>query len=38
MIRLGRAHQGLMVNVQVIIAKLLRRSEHVLRQTGCGRP
>jgi N-acetylmuramic acid 6-phosphate etherase len=32
MIRLGRVHQGLMVDVQAINAKLLRRSEHMLRR------
>jgi N-acetylmuramic acid 6-phosphate etherase len=35
MIRLGRVHQGLMVDVQAINAKLQRRSEHMLlRLTG----
>jgi N-acetylmuramic acid 6-phosphate etherase len=35
MIRLGRVHQGLMVDVQAINATLLRRSEHMLlRLTG----
>jgi N-acetylmuramic acid 6-phosphate etherase len=35
MIRLGRVHQGLMVDVQAINAKLQRRSEHILlRLTG----
>jgi len=37
MIRLGRVHQGLMVDVQAINAKLVRRSENILRRlTGCG--
>ena len=35
MIRLGRVHEGLMVDVQAINAKLQRRSEHILiRLTG----
>ena len=35
MIRLGRVHEGLMVDVQAINAKLQRRSEHILiRFTG----
>jgi N-acetylmuramic acid 6-phosphate etherase len=35
MIRLGRVHQGLMVDVRAINAKLQRRSEHMLlRLTG----
>jgi N-acetylmuramic acid 6-phosphate etherase len=32
MIRLGRVHQGLMVDVQAINAKLERRSENILRR------
>jgi N-acetylmuramic acid 6-phosphate etherase len=32
MIRLGRVHEGLMVDVQAINAKLVRRSETILRQ------
>ena len=37
MIRLGRVHQGLMVDVQAINAKLARRSETILRRlTGRG--
>lgn len=32
MIRLGRVHQGLMVDVQAINAKLVRRSENILRR------
>jgi N-acetylmuramic acid 6-phosphate etherase len=37
MIRLGRVHEGLMVDVQAVNAKLVRRSEQILRQlTGCG--
>lgn len=37
MIRLGRVHEGLMVNVQAINAKLARRSEDILRRlTGRG--
>ena len=36
MIRLGRVHEGLMVDVQAINAKLIRRSESILRRlTGC---
>ncbi len=38
MIRLGRVHEGLMVDVQAINAKLVRRSEDILRRlTGCSR-
>lgn len=37
MIRLGRVHQGLMVDVRATNAKLARRSETILRRlTGCG--
>jgi N-acetylmuramic acid 6-phosphate etherase len=37
MIRLGRVHEGLMVDVQAINAKLARRSENILRRlTGRG--
>jgi len=32
MIRLGRVHEGLMVDVQAINAKLVRRSENILRR------
>jgi N-acetylmuramic acid 6-phosphate etherase len=32
MIRLGRVHEGLMVDVQAINAKLIRRSESILRR------
>ena len=32
MIRLGRVHEGLMVDVQAINAKLVRRSETILRR------
>jgi N-acetylmuramic acid 6-phosphate etherase len=32
MIRLGRVHQGLMVDVQAINAKLVKRSENILRR------
>jgi len=32
MIRLGRVHEGLMVDVQAINNKLMRRSEHILRR------
>jgi N-acetylmuramic acid 6-phosphate etherase len=32
MIRLGRVHQGLMVDVQAINAKLIERSENILRR------
>ena len=36
MIRLGRVHQGLMVDVRATNAKLVRRSENILRQlTDC---
>jgi N-acetylmuramic acid 6-phosphate etherase len=36
MIRLGRVHEGLMVDVQAVNAKLVRRSEQILRQlSGC---
>jgi N-acetylmuramic acid 6-phosphate etherase len=36
MIRLGRVHEGLMVDLQAINAKLQRRSENILiRLTGC---
>lgn len=37
MIRLGRVHQGLMVDVQAINAKLVVRSENILRKLS-GRP
>lgn len=38
MIRLGRVHEGLMVDVQAINDKLMRRSENILRQlTGRSR-
>ena len=37
MIRLGRVHQGLMVDMQAINAKLIERSENILRRlTGRG--
>ncbi len=37
MIRLGHVHQGLMVDVKATNAKLVRRSESILRRlTGCG--
>jgi N-acetylmuramic acid 6-phosphate etherase len=37
MIRLGRVHEGLMVDVQAVNAKLERRSENILRRlTGRG--
>jgi len=37
MIRLGRVHEGLMVDVQATNTKLVRRSENILRRlTGCG--
>lgn len=37
MIRLGRVHEGLMVDLQAINAKLQRRSENILRRlTGSG--
>ena len=32
MIRLGRVHEGLMVDVQAINAKLVERSENILRR------
>src|SRR6516164_3100152 len=36
MIRLGRVHEGLMVDVQAINAKLVGRSENILRRlSGC---
>jgi N-acetylmuramic acid 6-phosphate etherase len=36
MIRLGRVHEGLMVDVQAINAKLVERSENILRRlSGC---
>jgi N-acetylmuramic acid 6-phosphate etherase len=38
MIRLGRVHQGLMIDVQAMNAKLVERSENILaRLSGCGR-
>jgi N-acetylmuramic acid 6-phosphate etherase len=38
MIRLGRVYRGLMVDVQAVSQKLVRRSENILAQlTGCGR-
>jgi N-acetylmuramic acid 6-phosphate etherase len=36
MIRLGRVHKGLMVDVRAINAKLIKRSENILRRlSGC---
>jgi N-acetylmuramic acid 6-phosphate etherase len=38
MIRLGRVYRGLMVDVQAVSQKLVRRSENILAQlTGCSR-